>query len=64
MTGLGVPLVYDIFAPWVPAKERATLLSMVFNGGCIANIVNYPFTSLMCQTEIGWPLAFYIPGKL
>ena len=66
VSGLAYPSTYNLFNKWTSPEERATIMSIVFAGIPVAIIVNYPLSSALCESGIdgGWPLVFYIPGKL
>ena len=65
-SGLAFPSTYNLFNKWSSPEERATIMSIVFAGIPVAIIVNYPLSSALCESGVdgGWPLVFYIPGKL
>ena len=65
VSGLAYPSTYNLFNKWSSPEERATIMSFVFAGIPVAIIVNYPFSSALCESGIdgGWPLVFYIPGN-
>ena len=64
VSGFAFPSVYRIFSVWSSPEERATLMSIVYTGVAFATVVNYPFSSLLCETDLdgGWPMIFYVPG--
>ena len=66
VSGLAYPSTYNLFNKWTSPEERATIMSIVFAGIPVAIIVNYPLSSALCESGIdgGWPLVFYIPGRL
>ena len=64
VSGFAFPSVYRIFSVWSSAEERATLMSIVYSAVAAATVVNYPLSSLLCETGLdeGWPMIFYVPG--
>ena len=50
-----------------PCSEARVNLSIsaVYSGAPFASLVNYPLSSLLCETGIdgGWPMVFYVPGE-
>ena len=66
VSGVLLPVVYNLFTTWTSPVEKATLMSAAFAGVPIANIINYPVSALLCFTDIdgGWPMVFYVPGSL
>lgn len=64
VSGFAFPSVYRIFNVWSSPEERATLMSIVYSAVAAATVVNYPLSSLLCETGLdgGWPMVFYVPG--
>jgi ACS family sodium-dependent inorganic phosphate cotransporter-like MFS transporter 5 len=64
VSGLAFPSVYNLFSVWTSPEERATLMSIVYSAVAGATVVNFPLSSLLCETGLagGWPMIFYIPG--
>ena len=64
VSGLAFPSLYNLFSVWSGPDERATLMSIVFSGVAVANVINLPMSAGLCATGIdgGWPMVFYVSG--
>lgn len=66
--GLTVGPFFHLFSAWASEEEASTLLSFSFSGYSFGTILSYPFSGIFCSTNIygygGWPLIYYIPGKI
>ena len=62
--GFDQPALYQLATVWSPKREKATLFALCFSGIIIASVINYPLSALMCYSDPGWPLVFYVQSSL
>ena len=58
------PAAYVLFCRWLPEKERAVLLPIMFIGSNIGNISTYIMSSYLITSAHGWPSVFYMSGLI
>jgi len=62
--GLALPCVHGLFAQWVPPSERSRMPAITLAGLGIGTLIAFPFSAALCDSEIGWPLLFYVFGAI
>ncbi|CAH1154736.1 unnamed protein product [Phaedon cochleariae] len=62
--GVLFPSVHFLLSKWAPVWERAKWGSFVYAGQVLGNCLAMPITGMLCDTNSGWPLAFYFYGCL
>lgn len=56
------PASYVLFCRWLPEKERAVLLPVMFIGSNMGSISTYIMSSYLITSSHGWPSVFYLSG--
>lgn len=56
------PAAYVLFCRWLPEKERAVLLPIMFIGSNMGSISTYIMSSYLISSSHGWPSVFYVSG--
>ncbi|XP_050502755.1 putative inorganic phosphate cotransporter [Diabrotica virgifera virgifera] len=62
--GFLVPSLHNLLSQWAPVTERATWGSAVYAGQALGNVFSMPITGMICNSKLGWPVAFYMYGGL
>ncbi|XP_022687092.1 uncharacterized transporter slc-17.2-like [Varroa jacobsoni] len=62
--GVTFPSVFCLMARWSPVQERTTMVNLCIIGSNIGTVITLPMAAALCQSSLGWPAAFYIPGAL
>ncbi|XP_019853503.1 PREDICTED: sialin-like [Amphimedon queenslandica] len=62
--GVTFPSNHTLWGKWAPPAERSRLITFVFAGQYVGNILSFPLTALLCKYGFagGWPSAFYLCG--
>lgn len=58
------PAAYVLFCRWLPEKERAILLPIMFIGSNMGSISTYIMSSYLISNNYGWPSVFYVSGLI
>lgn len=56
------PAAYVLFCRWLPERERAVLLPIMFIGSNMGSISTYIMSSYLISSPYGWPSVFYLSG--
>lgn len=58
------PAAYVVFCRWLPEKERAILLPIMFIGSNMGSVSTYIMSSYLISSSYGWPSVFYVSGLI
>lgn len=56
--------LFSLYTKWFTARERAMANGSTFFGGSVGSTIMYALAGWACQTDIGWPLVYYINATL
>lgn len=56
--------LFSLFTKWLPSNERAIANGSLFFGGSLGSSVMYALAGWAADTEIGWPLVYYVNSAL
>ncbi|KAK6181331.1 hypothetical protein SNE40_009209 [Patella caerulea] len=61
---MGMPGMFFILTTWGPSEEKGRLLSIIFCGNFVSNVLIFPIAGLLCSYGFagGWPSIFYVSG--
>lgn len=66
------PCVFHFFPAWVPSEEKTIMISTVYSGMYIGEIIGFSLSGVLVDSEImiggqnigGWPGVFYLFGAI
>ncbi|CAL1689630.1 unnamed protein product [Lasius platythorax] len=61
--GAALPSLHTLLSKWSPPEERGRLVTFVYSGGWIGNVVCLLSTGFLAASPIGWPSCFYVWGS-
>ncbi|XP_049859695.1 sialin-like isoform X1 [Schistocerca gregaria] len=61
--GVTFPAIQLMISKWAPPQERSRF-SIIYSGGYLGTVITMALSGVMCDSEVGWPLVFYVFGGL
>ncbi|CAH0563482.1 unnamed protein product [Brassicogethes aeneus] len=62
--GFLYPSFHHLLSVWAPNSERSKVISFVYTGGPLGNVISLQLTGFIADSTLGWPVVFYIYGGL
>nr|CAI5843727.1 unnamed protein product [Callosobruchus analis] len=62
--GFLLPCLHTLLSNWAPIAERAKFGGLVYAGQALGTVVALPVTGAIADTNVGWPVTFYLYGSL
>ncbi|XP_049817360.1 putative inorganic phosphate cotransporter isoform X2 [Aethina tumida] len=62
--GFLFPSFHHLLSVWTPHSERSKVITFVYAGGPLGNVIALPLTGYIADSKLGWPLAFYLYGTV